>query len=116
MILKQNELKIETREKMRGGEGTIEFLHYYDESKINNCRLLAQITIPVGASIGEHSHTNEIEFYIIHSGVAMVCDDGVDKEVASGDVVITTGGASHNIRNIGNEPVVMSAVIITEEK
>ncbi|MDA3811036.1 MAG: hypothetical protein PF518_12005 [Spirochaetaceae bacterium] len=44
----------------------------------------------------------------------MVVDDGVDKEVSSGDIVKTSNGASHSIRNTGSTPLVFTAVIITD--
>ena len=114
MIVKRSQLKKELREKMRGGKGTIAITHYCDESSINNCRLLGEIVIPVGGSIGEHQHVNETEFYIIHSGKGEVNSDGVISSVEPGDVVITGNGASHSISNSGNSDLVLSAIIIVK--
>jgi len=40
-------------------------------------------------------------------------DNGVKKYVKSGDVVITGNGASHSIKNTGNIPLKLHAIIIT---
>lgn len=114
MILKRSEQTKELREKMRGGEGTVEITHYYDESKINNCRLLGEIVIPVGGSIGVHQHLEETEFYIIHQGEGEVNSDGVVQKVSIGDVVITGNGESHSISNCGTDKLILSAIIITK--
>lgn len=115
MIVSRKEMQTELREKMRGGEGTIQITHYAEAKNYPHTRLISEIVIPIRGSIGEHCHEKEVEFYIIHEGEGIVCDDGVDKKVVAGDVVITGNGASHNIRNTGSSPLRMSAVIVTEK-
>jgi len=41
-----------------------------------------------------------------------VDDNGTHKEVKAGDGILTGGGASHAIENIGDEPLVLFAVIL----
>jgi len=106
-------MKIELKDKMRGGEGTTPLIHYVDGATMKNARLLAEVTIPPGASIGEHRHDSETEYYLILSGNGIVVDDGTDKHVGPGDVVVTGDGASHSIRNAGKEPLKLIAAIIT---
>lgn len=113
MIVHRNEMSIETKEKMRGGEGTTTFVHFCDPAQMRNARLLAEITLAPGASIGEHEHDAETEYYIILSGTGIVADDGIDKPVSRGDVVITGNGGRHSIRNAGQEPLVFHAAVIT---
>lgn len=115
MVVRREEMHIESREKMRGGEGTIQITHYAEAKNYPHTRLICEIIIPVAGSIGEHCHEQEVEFYIIHEGEGMVRDDGVDKKVVAGDVVITGNGASHHIWNTGKSPLKMSAVIVTEK-
>ncbi|GAB1484226.1 cupin domain-containing protein [Treponema sp.] len=105
MIVHRSEMKTELKEKMRGGEGITSLVHLVDGASMKNARLLSEITLPPGASIGEHSHENETEYYIILSGTGVVVDDGIEKTVAQGDVVITGNGASHSIMNKGNLPL-----------
>lgn len=113
MVRHEDEMRIEYKEQMRGGTGTTELLHMEEATNMKNARLLAKISLPPGASIGEHAHENETEYYLILSGQGIVVDNGVYREVGPGDVVITGGGASHSIRNSADVPLVFHAVIVT---
>ncbi|MDR2143191.1 MAG: cupin domain-containing protein [Treponema sp.] len=113
MVVKRNEMKTEVKEKMRGGEGTVTLVHFTGCENEKNIRLLAEITLPPGASIGKHQHDGETEYFLIVSGSGVVDDDGVEKQVSAGDSIITSGGASHSIRNTGNVPLVLNAAIVT---
>lgn len=113
MIIKKNDMDTEVREKMRGGDGKVIITHLVKSDKMKNARLLAKIIIPVGAGIGDHRHDEETEYFIITKGEGIVVDDGIEKEVKSGDVVVTGGGGTHSIRNRGSVDLEMIAVIIT---
>ncbi|MFA6505326.1 MAG: cupin domain-containing protein [Treponemataceae bacterium] len=113
MITNRKQMKVQTNEKLRGGTGTVTMVHFADQSTMKHHRLLAECTIPPGASIGEHKHDNEIEYYIILEGKGIVVDNGVDVPVGPGDVVATGDGASHSIRNEGKVPLKFHAVIVT---
>jgi len=71
-------------------------------------------TIPPEAGIGTHTHSGETEYFFIIEGNATVNDNGVTTIVHPGDVLITGGGALHNIENHTAEPVRLVAVIVTE--
>jgi mannose-6-phosphate isomerase-like protein (cupin superfamily) len=113
MLIKKDRMQTEIKKNMRGGEGEVHLLHLVDKELLKNARLLSKITIPPGAGIGEHEHLNETEYFIITSGSGIVNDDGVEKEVAEGNVIITGGGAKHSIRNTGSSDLEMIAIIIT---
>lgn len=113
MIIQRKDLKVELKERMRGGDGVVTCVHFADPSGMKNHRLVAEMTLPPGASIGEHAHVSETEYYLILSGTGVVIDDGVEKAVSPGDVVITENGAKHSILNTGKEPLVFHAVIVT---
>ena len=112
MIRSSEEMAIDIKKQMRGGNGHAEITHIYkgDELK-GNSRLCARIKLNVGCSIGTHTHDNEEEIYYILSGEGIVIDDGVPKEVGAGDAVLTRDGASHSIENSGNEVLDFMAVI-----
>lgn len=114
MIIKNNTMRKEVREKMRGGDGNIEILHLVEQEKLSNSRLLARIVIPVKGSIGDHQHSKETEYYIILEGKGIVVDDGEEKEVNEGDVVITGSGATHSVINTGDKNLEMIAIIILD--
>ena len=113
MILRRNEMKSEEKDKLRGGEGITEFTYLADAEKEKNIRLLAELTLKPGCSIGYHPHENETEYYLILSGAGIVDDNGTEVSVGAGDTVITGNGASHSIKNTGNVPLKMHAVIVT---
>jgi len=113
MIIHRHTMKVELKERMRDGEGTTTLVHFVDGATMKNARLLSEITLPPGASIGEHRHDSETEYYIILEGTGMVKDNGVDTPIKAGDVVVTGDGASHSIKNTGTTPLKFIAVIIT---
>jgi mannose-6-phosphate isomerase-like protein (cupin superfamily) len=113
MTIKRNEMKTELKEKMRGGEGTVTLVHFTGAESEKNIRLLAEITLPPGASIGKHQHDAETEYFLIVSGSGLVDDNGVEKPVSAGDSIITGDGAYHGVKNTGDVPLVMHAAIVT---
>jgi mannose-6-phosphate isomerase-like protein (cupin superfamily) len=106
-------MKTEVREKLRGGEGNAEMIHLVDCEKEKNIRMLAEMTLRPGASIGRHSHDNETEYYIILAGNGTVNDNGAEVPVKSGDATITGSGAFHSIANTGVVPLVFHAIVVT---
>ena len=113
MVIRRKEMKTEVKEKMRGGDGQADFVHLVNCENEKNIRLLSEITLQPGSSIGRHNHENEAEYYIILSGSGKVDDDGKDVKVEKGDVVITKGGAFHSIANTGAVPLVFHAIVVT---
>lgn len=90
MVIKNSEMKTQVRHELKGGNGDIHFLNYADCSEFKNCRLLSEMTIPVNASIGEHTHIEETEYYIVLSGKGLVVDNGSEKVVEDGDLIVTS--------------------------
>jgi mannose-6-phosphate isomerase-like protein (cupin superfamily) len=113
MVICRNEMKTEVKEKMRNGEGSVSFVHLVDCEKEKNIRMLAELTLRPGSSIGRHSHETETEYYIILSGSGTVNDNGRDVPVQAGDSIITGNGAFHGIANTGTVPLVFHAIIVT---
>jgi mannose-6-phosphate isomerase-like protein (cupin superfamily) len=106
-------MKTEVKEKMRGGEGSVSFVYLVDCEHEKNIRMLAELTLQPGSSIGQHNHENETEYYIILSGSGVVDDNGTEKQIKAGDSIITGNGASHSIKNTGIVPLVFHAIIVT---
>lgn len=115
MIIKKNSMRLEIKTNMRGGDGDIKLLHLAEGANLINSRLLSYVTISPGSSIGNHEHKNETEYYIILNGEGVVVDDGVEKRVGKGDLVITRNGATHSIRNSGVVDLELIAAIILEK-
>ncbi|MDR2521701.1 MAG: cupin domain-containing protein [Spirochaetaceae bacterium] len=113
MIIRKEEQRQERLENARGGEGVITFTHHAPREVFRHEKLFAEITLPPGASIGEHVHNGEIEYYVIQSGEALVHDGGKEAIVRAGDCVITGNGSAHSIKNTGALPLVFEALIVS---
>lgn len=107
-------MKTEVRSQMRGGEGEAFFTYLMNANEVPHTRLFSTITLESGSSIGEHSHTDEIEYYWILQGEGIVTEADGEKTVKKGDLVVTGGGASHAIRNDGAQALIFLALIIFE--
>jgi mannose-6-phosphate isomerase-like protein (cupin superfamily) len=114
MIKKKSEMKTSVREKMRGGQGSVLATALMDEGTVEHCRLFSEMKLEKGCSIGLHDHVNETEYYWITNGTGIVSEADGEKVVSKGDMVITGGGASHAIRNEGDEPLTFVALIILD--
>jgi mannose-6-phosphate isomerase-like protein (cupin superfamily) len=112
MIRKRDDMTREVRESMRGGDGKVSILHYFNKQDFTaGVRLCAKLTIRPGASIGAHRHEKEDEVYIITRGSGVLDDGATQTRVHVGDAVLTGKGESHAIRNDGAEDLVLTAFI-----
>ena len=113
MYRNSREMAVDLRENMRGGQGTVAIKHLFKQEELTGkARLVAEITIPAGGSIGFHQHDQEEEIYYIISGQGKVVDQDVAQIVGPGDAVLTGGGKGHSVENTGTGPLVMMAVIL----
>ena len=112
MIRRHDEMDVEVRENMRGGQGKVTIRHFFkkDEFKAKN-RLCSELTLPPGAGIGMHQHENEDEVFIITKGSGILDDGKTQTKVSKGDAILTGNGASHAISNTGKEPMEIIAII-----
>ena len=100
---------------IQGGKGVCRVKHLTDrEGLYGHGRMFAQVTIPVGCSIGDHPHTGETEFYYILKGQGLFNDNGGKKAVAAGDICATGFGEVHGLENTGAEDLEMIALIVME--
>ena len=68
MIRRENECTKDTREPMRGGDGTVKLTHFINspEELYDKGRLFAKLTLEPGTGIGYHVHETDSElFYIL---------------------------------------------------
>ncbi len=113
MIRKENECKVELREHMRDGNGTVKITHFTSPEELyNKGRLYAKITLEPGCSIGYHEHLTDSEIFYILNGHAKYNDNGEIKDVYGGDVTICAKGQGHGISNETDETIEFIAVIV----
>jgi mannose-6-phosphate isomerase-like protein (cupin superfamily) len=113
MTIQRSAMKTEQKEKMRGGEGIVNFTYFVPNDTEKNARMLAEISLDPGVSIGNHRHDTETEYFIFISGAGTVNDNGTERPVKAGDVMVTGNGASHSVKNTGSVPLVFNAIIVT---
>lgn len=114
MIKRKENMNVETKTNMRGGDKEVKLMHIHTQDELKgNCRLFSKITLEVGSSIGLHTHINEEEVYYILSGTGTITDNQSSYEVFQGDSVLTGHNMSHSIKNTGNENLEFLAVILT---
>jgi len=115
MITKAIDLPAEQRERMRGGEGTMQISHAAAAGALPpGLRLYARLTLPPGASIGEHAHEHETELFYVLRGQGEMLDGGAWAPLSPGDATSTGGGKTHALRNTGEEPFVLMATIVKD--
>jgi len=105
--------RVELREKMRGGSGTVKIEHLWEpgtELK-SNTRMTARLTLAEGCSIGFHRHEQEEELFFIIRGTAEADDNGTKVILNPGDTMLTGNGAGHAIANAGKGDLEILAVI-----
>jgi quercetin dioxygenase-like cupin family protein len=116
MIRKPKEFRIEYKEHMRDGDGTVQLTHFITSPEELNGkgRLFAKITLNPGCSIGYHVHEGDAELFYILKGTAEYNDAGEIRQVTAGDVTICPAGTGHGIANKTDEVVELVAVIVYE--
>ncbi len=114
MIRPNKEKLVAVRERLFDGDGqiTVRSLLNNEEEMYHKGRVFAHTTLPPGCSIGYHIHSGESETYYILSGIGEFNDSGTLKTVYAGDVTITPAEQAHGIKNIGDEPLELIALIL----
>ncbi|MDR1298137.1 MAG: cupin domain-containing protein [Deltaproteobacteria bacterium] len=115
MIVKQSQATMAKVDKPIGGEGYMDFLSIIgDGNRLKGSRfsMAAEITLPVGASVGYHDHPADEEIYLILSGTgSYVENDRSEHPVGKGDLTLCPTGEGHALINNGKEPLVFLAFI-----
>ena len=68
------------------------------------------LTLPVGSSIGLHTHEGNCEIIHVLSGSGVCHDDGQDVALRAGMTHYCPEGHSHGIDNDGAEPLVLAVL------
>ena len=114
MIFRAEEKKVDLKENLRGGSGTIQLAGWMEAGQFPaHYRMFSVITLEPGCSIGSHSHEGESEIFYILSGEGTLNDNGKERKVCPGDVCVCYDGETHGIANFGTERFEMLAAIVT---
>ncbi|MCF7853672.1 MAG: cupin domain-containing protein [Candidatus Pacebacteria bacterium] len=113
MIRRDGSYDTDVREKMRGGEGAVKIEHLWKKDELKGrTRLCARLTLPPGATIGYHKHEDEEEVFYVVSGAGLVEEGDESRKVNAGDTILTGNGAGHAVEAVGDQPLVMLALIV----
>lgn len=114
MYREKDDMKIQIREKMRGGKGETKILHIFEKEELKGkARLCALIRLEPGCSIGPHEHNDEEEIFYFIKGTGLAIEDGKEYIVEPGSALLTGNGRSHSIENTSTtEPLEFMAVIL----
>ncbi len=115
-MIKRNETFTESvKVNMRGGDGQVVIREVLDKGEYKGAsRLVAEIILEPGCSIGGHVHENEEEIFYIMEGIATYDDDGKTEILRKGDSCVCLGGQHHSIANREAEGTLrVFAVILT---
>ena len=66
---------------------------------------LVLMTLQPGEEIGEETHEDGTQFIRIESGNGEVWIDGAVTQIRNGMGIVVPGGAGHNLKNTGEEPL-----------
>lgn len=115
MIKREKDMTKTVKPNMRGGTGSAEIKELLDVGEYKGAaRLVAEITLEPGSSIGEHVHDNEEEIFYILEGVAGYDDNGTRVLLYKGDSCICRAGEKHSLANASaTETLRVAAVILT---
>ncbi len=106
MILDFASMEPKPIQGFKGGLGTAQVkMHQDAQGKV------AQITLPVGASIGQHVHDDSYEVVYVLSGEGTCYDGDEVYPLSAGMVQYCPHGEGHSIVNTGTEPLRLLGVI-----
>jgi mannose-6-phosphate isomerase-like protein (cupin superfamily) len=114
MFIQAKDFAVEERSNMRGGDGVVVLRHGAQKELPPHMRLCAVLEFPPGSSIGEHEHKGETELFYILEGTFIAMDNGKEVKLGVGDALFTGGGESHALRNAGDRPGKLLALIVVE--
>jgi Mannose-6-phosphate isomerase len=81
-----------------------------------NITQIARSTFPPGEIAPGHSHADMWEVFIFESGAGEIAIDGETHRVAGGAAFLVQPGETHEIRNTGSEPLVVTVIGIAEAR
>lgn len=111
--------RIEKRENMYGGNGTVHMVQMFDQGELANNRLAAyMVLLNKGDESGFHTHNerNEEELYVVVHGTGEYRErTGTEgpirtKTLQKGDITAISSIGYHSIENTGDEPLLMFVI------
>ncbi|WFB67511.1 cupin domain-containing protein [Chryseobacterium sp. WX] len=111
--------RLEKRENMYGGKGTVYMIQMFDQEELANNRLAAyMVLLNKGDESGFHTHNlrNEQELYVVVHGTGEYRErTGTEgairrKVLQKGDITAISSVGYHSIENMRDEPLIMFVI------
>ncbi|WP_343660840.1 cupin domain-containing protein [Chryseobacterium sp.] len=111
--------RVDKRENMYGGKGTVYMIQMFDQQDLANNRLAAyMVLLNRGDESGFHTHNirNEQELYVVVHGTGEYrertgTEGPVRKKILQkGDITAISSVGYHSIENTGDEPLIMFVI------
>ncbi|MGB0259608.1 MAG: cupin domain-containing protein [Coraliomargarita sp.] len=112
MIKHLHEVIPDIAESVRGGTGTVHAHKLVDLFPGSAIKSIGVVRLEPGASVGDHSHHGEEDFYYCLSGYGVVVDNGVEHPFTPGTLQITRDGETQAIRNTGETELVFLGALV----
>ena len=107
MILDFDKLDVQVVPHFKGGQGKA---HVRTAVQDDMGRILL-LTLPVGSSIGLHTHQGNCEIIHVLSGCGVCHDDGTDTAISAGMTHYCPEGHTHGIDNTGADELVLLGIL-----
>lgn len=111
MIRRRSELVEEAKANIRGGLGAARGVDLLKDGEMDGVLSMGRTTLEPGATIGEHSHPNTEDLYLILEGRGIGILDGARFPVGPGDLFLVKAGGSHGLINDSNAPLTFLGVL-----
>jgi len=89
-----------------GGRDTIRAARFGTTWGASSCKFIDLCVLPVGSSIGLHTHADDDEeIYIVIDGHGEMIVGGQHLRIGPGDVIVNRPGGTHGLSNDGDAPL-----------
>ncbi|MDR0465764.1 MAG: cupin domain-containing protein [Deltaproteobacteria bacterium] len=113
MIRNKEQLPHTLREKVFGGEGSMDSMPLLTGDEFHGKgRIFAVNILKPGHAVGVHTHKGDFEVYYILKGEGLYHDNGADVKVKAGDAAYAWDGESHGLINNGTEDLQFLALVL----
>jgi len=111
MIRRQSDCVEEPKENIRGGLGKARGVELLKNGEMDGVISLGRTTLEPGSTIGEHSHPNTEDLYLILEGRGTGILNGERFPVGPGDLFLVKAGGSHGLVNDSDAPLTFLGVL-----
>jgi len=98
-------LTFTAKQDIRGGSGPAQGADYLRPGEMAGVRAAGRTVLAPGSSVGEHSHPDTEELYLILEGRGQGVLDGRRFPVGPGDLFLCKAGHSHGLVNDSDAPL-----------